>query len=124
MYTAILTAHLMLAIMIIVVVLLQRSEGSGLTPSDAQTFGNRRTAAHPLSRLTAILAALFMVTSLSLTLMGQRSAKPTSILDNLPASESSAVPNAPVSVPAGQPAAPANAAKPDAPAQPTVPVTK
>jgi preprotein translocase subunit SecG len=108
----------------VLVVLLQRSEGSGLTASDAQSFGARRAAAHPLARLTAVLATLFMITSLTLTIIGQRASKPSSILDAVPAAESSLPAKTPANSPTPSPAAENSVDKPAAPAQPTVPVTK
>lgn len=95
MYSLLIIAHLTIALAIIVVVLLQRSEGQTLGVSDAQAF-SRRAAVHPLSRLTAILAALFMATSLGLSVAGQRSHRPMSILDKAPApSQEEKAPEAP-----------------------------
>lgn len=95
MYSLLIIAHLTIACAIIVVVLLQRSEGQTLGVSDAQAF-SRRAAVHPLSRLTAILAALFMATSLGLSVAGQRSHRPMSILDKVPApSQEEKAPEAP-----------------------------
>jgi len=111
MYQAVLFAHLILAIMIVGIVLLQKSEGTNLNPSDTQ-FGARRAPPHPLSRMTAILAALFMGTSLTLTLIGQRAHKPASILD-APAVQA---PAAPTDKPADAP--------PPVPAAPAVPLNK
>ena len=105
MYSLLIIAHLTIAVAIIVVVLLQRSEGQTLGASDAQAFSSRRAAVHPLSRLTAILAALFMATSLGLSVAGQRSRHPSSILD--------------------QAAPPAQEEKaPESPAKPSVPIER
>ena len=95
MYTLLVAAHLTIAISIIIVVLLQRSEGQTLGVSDAQAF-SRRAAVHPLSRLTAILAALFMATSLGLSVAGQHGRNPMSILDKAaPPSQEEKAPESP-----------------------------
>jgi preprotein translocase subunit SecG len=122
MYYALLFAHLTIAILIVVVVLLQRSEGSSLQASDLQSFGTRRAAAHPLTRLTGILAFLFVVTSISLTLVQQRSHKPSSILDSVPV-ESKAPAVAPDATLPPKPEA-EKAPDPTKPPVPTVPVQK
>lgn len=113
MYVFLIVAHLCIALAIIAVVLLQRSEGSSLGMSDAQAFGARRTAAHPLARVTAVLAFLFMLTSIGLTMIAQHQDRPTSILDKMPAK----------STPAAPEAAP-KAEEPKAPAAPSVPMDK
>ena len=72
--------HLMLAIGIVILVLLQRSEGGALGIGGTSSFMTGREAANVLSRATAILAAGFVATSLLLAIL----AKPhgsTSILD-------------------------------------------
>ena len=94
-----------LAIGLIGVVLLQRSEGGGLgigSSGGAGSFMSVRGTANFLTRVTAILAALFMVTCLTLALLAKPNTAQKSIFDT-PA-PGSAVP-APV-MPA--PAAPAS----------------
>lgn len=102
MATLILVIHLLIAIALVGVVLLQRSEGGGLgMGSSSGGFMTGRGTANLLTRTTAGLAAAFFVTSITLTLIAQGSHKPVSPLD-LPSTSRTA--------PAGAPAAPADAA--------------
>ncbi|WP_404969412.1 preprotein translocase subunit SecG [Thalassospira profundimaris] len=91
MQTVILVIHLLLAIGLIAVILVQRSEGGGLGIGGGNSGGGNfgvmssRSAANLLTRTTAILAAAFMITSLALALLSNHRAAPTSILDQAPA---------------------------------------
>jgi preprotein translocase subunit SecG len=108
-----------LAIGLIGVVLLQRSEGGGLgigSSGGAGSFMSVRGTANFLTRVTAILAALFMITCLVLALLAKPNTAPKSIFDGpAPGTTAPAPPTpAPLTPP---PAAPAS----EAPALP-VPV--
>ncbi len=95
MQHVVIVIHLMLVLSLIGVVLLQRSEGGGLgigSSGGAGSFMSVRGTANFLTRVTAILAALFFTTSMLLAVMSHRSAAPKSILDTG------------ASAPAGQPA--------------------
>ncbi|HEC14356.1 MAG TPA: preprotein translocase subunit SecG [Rhodospirillales bacterium] len=89
MITVILVIHLLLAIALVGTILLQRSEGGGLGMGGGGGgdggmggFMTGRATANLLTRMTAILAAGFMTTSLILAIMsgGDRN-KGSSILD-------------------------------------------
>jgi preprotein translocase subunit SecG len=87
MQEVLLVVHLMLAIAIVVLVLLQRSEGGALGiggggGGGGGGFMTGRDAANLLTRLTAGFAALFMVTSLALTIIAQPEGQ-GSILDKV-----------------------------------------
>lgn len=107
--------HLFLAIALVGVILMQKSEGGALGIGGGGGMGGfltARGAANLLTRTTAILAALFICTSLALALIAsnQRSAQPRSIVD-----------------PPGRsgPATPGTApSQPPAPAQPPAPDKK
>ena len=76
--------HLFLAIALVGVILLQKSEGGALGIGGGGGMGGfltARGAANLLTRTTAILATLFICTSLALALMAsnKRSAQPRSI---------------------------------------------
>ena len=69
MQTILLVIHLLLAITLVIVVLLQRSEGGGLGIGGGGGGGpggmlSGRGAANILTRATAVLATLFIATSL------------------------------------------------------------
>ncbi len=93
MFNVIVVIHLILAISMIGIVLLQRSEGGGLGIGGGGGGGggmagflSGRGTASLLTRATAILAAAFMVTSLTLTVLASRTSAPRSLLDELPVS--------------------------------------
>jgi preprotein translocase subunit SecG len=117
--TVLLIIHLFVTLALIGVVLIQRSEGGGLGIGSSQGMGafmSGRGTANLLTRTTAVLAAIFMVLSLSMALLNRGGAGPThSILDN----PAPAAPAAPVGT--SKPAAPGGASKPAAPASPSAP---
>jgi len=96
METIILVVHLMLAIGLIGSVLLQQSEGGGLgIGGGGGSMGGLvsiRGTANFLTRATAVLAALFMTTSLTLAIMASQRTAPQSILDRPAATESAPAP--------------------------------
>ncbi|MGB7012046.1 MAG: preprotein translocase subunit SecG, partial [Pseudolabrys sp.] len=69
MQHVIIVIHLMLVLALIGVVLLQRSEGGGLGIGSSGGFMTSRGTANVLTRATAILAGLFFVTSLVLSIL-------------------------------------------------------
>ncbi len=103
MMTLLLVVHILLALALTGVVLVQRSEGGALGMGGGGGFMTARGQANLLTRTTAILAALFFLTSITLAfLSGSASTtRPRSILD--------------VPAPQTQPAAPAEPAKPSVP---------
>lgn len=109
----ILIVHLFLAIALVGVILMQKSEGGALGIGGGGGMGGfltARGAANLLTRTTAILATLFICTSLALALIAssKRTAQPRSIVDP-PSRSGPATPGttAPAQPPApGQPPAP------------------
>ena len=85
MQHVIIVIHLMLVLALIGVVLLQRSEGGGLGGmgggGGGSGFMSSRGTANVLTRATAILAALFFLTSLVLSILAGFNRKPTSIIE-------------------------------------------
>ncbi|MBW6505554.1 MAG: preprotein translocase subunit SecG [Rhodobacteraceae bacterium] len=83
MENVILTVHLILALLLIGVVLLQRSEGGGLGMGGGGGGGvmTGRQAANALSKLTWIFAIGFIITSISLTVIAARNASTASVVD-------------------------------------------
>jgi preprotein translocase subunit SecG len=117
MIILLLAVHILVAITLVGVILLQKSEGGalGMGGGGMSGFMTGRSTANLLTRATAILAAAFMTTSVLLVVMHNREHAPRSILEQgAPASpESPAVPPAP------QPQTP-----PAEPAQPSVPLAR
>jgi preprotein translocase subunit SecG len=70
MQTILIVIHLLIVVALITVVLLQRSEGGALgMGGGAGGFFTGRGQANALTRTTAILATLFFMTSLGLTIL-------------------------------------------------------
>lgn len=127
-----LVIHVLIATALIGVVLIQRSEtdGFGLGSGSGSNLMTGRAAANLLTRTTAILATLFIVNSLALSIMAARGGK-DSIVDSIVAEDAAApvVPMdekpaadkkaAPAVEKANQDRAKAPAADADAPAVPT-----
>jgi len=114
----ILGVHVLLALMIIGLVLLQRGKGAEAgagfgSGASGTVFGARGTSTL-FSKLTAVFAAMFFATSLTLAYLGARpSAEPTSVLERAAqeaAAAQHAAPATPPAAPAAPPAAPAPAA--------------
>lgn len=105
MITVLLVIHLMLTIALVVVVLLQRSEGGALGMGGGGGgmggFMTGRSAANLLTRTTGVLAAAFMLTSLTLSLMANSGPERRSIVEDIPVTTPAAQPETPK-----QPAAP------------------
>ena len=114
MIILLLAVHVLIAVALIGVVLLQKSEGGalGMGGGGMSGFMTGRTTANLLTRATAILAAAFMTTSALLVVMSNREHAPRSILEQStpPAPEAPAVP---------QPQTP-----PAEPAQPSAPLAR
>ena len=80
----VLILNIILAILLIGTILLQRSEGGALGIGDSQdTFVSSRSAGSFLTKMTAILATLFILTSISLTLMYKEKFSNTSDLEKI-----------------------------------------
>jgi preprotein translocase subunit SecG len=105
MNQVILIIHLFLAIALVAVVLLQRSEGGALGIGGGGFGGlmTGRASSNLLTRTTAVLAAGFIATSLLLAIVASYSRAPSSILDQPAATQ-------PV-----EPAVPVTPAEPSAP---------
>lgn len=85
MENVVLVIHLILALALIGVVLLQRSEGGGLGMGGGGGGGlvSSRGAATALGKITWGLAGAFIVTSLALTIFAAQNAADSSVLDRL-----------------------------------------
>ena len=114
MLILLLAVHILVAISLIGVVLLQKSEGGalGMGGGGMSGFMTGRSTANLLTRATAILAAAFMATSVLVVVLHNRERAPRSILEQ-GAPESPTIPAAP------QPPAP-----PAEPAQPSAPLAR
>ena len=118
LYYLVLILHLIACFFLIAVVLLQQGKGQDLASAfgggGTQAAFGPRGSATLLSRVTTGLAAVFMITSISLAVLKQ---KQTSVLDSIPAAASPTPATAPTNV-LGLPAAPAGSPATTAPAAP------
>jgi preprotein translocase subunit SecG len=142
MDTVLLVIHLMVAVALIGVIMLQRSEGGALGIGGSGGLMTGRGTANFLTRVTAMLAAGFFATSIALTLLSRYENRSHSILPVSPASSTTAptpassgpngralqplVPTSPAPSAPAAPAAPAGSAAPASPATPagSPPATK
>jgi preprotein translocase subunit SecG len=118
MSTIILVIHLIIAVALVAVVLLQRSEGGALGIGGGggggmSGFLTGRSTANLLTRTTAILAALFVITSLTLAKLSGGGVS-RSIFEQAPVPQTTA--------PAPSEAVPAP--PPEAPSAPSAPLAR
>ncbi|WP_306153399.1 preprotein translocase subunit SecG [Roseovarius sp. MMSF_3281] len=119
MENVVLIIHLLLALSLIGVVLLQRSEGGGLGMGGGgggATAG--RSAATAMGKLTWILATAFIVTSITLTIIAAQQSAGSSVLDRITDAPAPAATDDPTQPDAGDNLLPPSAGD-DAPLTPT-----
>lgn len=83
MENVVLIIHLILALGLVAVVLLQRSEGGGLGMGGGGGATAGRAAATAMGKVTWVLAIGFIITSISLTIIAAKNASGTSVIDQL-----------------------------------------
>jgi preprotein translocase subunit SecG len=113
--------HVMIALALIGVVMLQKSEGGalGMGGGGMSGFMTGRSTANLLTRTTAILAAAFFATSILLVMLSNSAHAPRSIVDEgAPPANSPLIPGPPAAPASPGPAAPAQPAPPAAPSAP------
>ena len=94
----ILILNIILAILLVVIILLQKSEGGALGLGASQeSFISSRSAGNFLTKVTAIIATLFIITSISLTIIGQKGISTSSVLEKVEEKQDSSEPEIPKS---------------------------
>ncbi len=84
MENVVLTIHLLLALALIGVVLLQRSEGGGLGMGGGGGGAiSSRSAATAMGKITWLLASAFICTSIALTIIAAQNSAGSSVLDRI-----------------------------------------
>lgn len=113
MTTVVLVFHIILAIAMVGIILIQKNEGGGLGMGSGTMGGlmSTRGTANLLTRTTAILAGLFFLTTLLLAILFKGAHKAQSILDHPDATKPAI--EVPVE-PAPSPITPENKAQPKA----------
>ncbi|MDE2577855.1 MAG: preprotein translocase subunit SecG [Hyphomicrobiales bacterium] len=126
MQTVLIVIHLLVVVALIVVVLLQRSEGGalGIGGGGVGGFFTGRGQSNALTRATAILATIFFLTSIALTVAASLNRSGKSIFENF--QPAATAPAKPGEVPAGgllNELQKLQDQKSGAPAQPAAPAT-
>ena len=94
----VLILNIILAILLIGSVLLQKSEGGALGLGVSQaSFVSSRSAGSFLTKSTAIIATLFIITSISLTIMSKENLPTKSVLESVEEQKTSSEPEIPKS---------------------------
>ena len=94
----ILVLNIILAIILVIVILLQKSEGGALGIGASQeSFISSRSAGNLLTKATAIIATLFIITSISLTIMAQKGISTSSVLEKVEEKQDPSEPQIPKS---------------------------
>ena len=86
METLVLTIHILIAVALVAVILLQRSEGGGLGIGGSSSGGGFMTArgtANLMTRATTFLAIGFFATTVILAILAGYSNEPASIVDEV-----------------------------------------
>ena len=97
MENILLTLNIIFAIILVILILLQKSEGGALGIGVSQdSFMYSRSAGNFLTKATAIIATLFIVCSLTLTIIGrQELPTSTSVIDKIEEKEDDSLPKIP-----------------------------
>ena len=94
----ILVLNIILAVLLVVIILLQKSEGGALGIGASQeSFISSRSAGNLLTKATAIIATLFIITSISLTIMAQKEISASSVLEKVEEKQDTSEPQIPKS---------------------------
>jgi|TARA_B100001964_G_scaffold114974_1_gene128219 preprotein translocase subunit SecG len=97
MENILLTLNIIFAIILILLILLQKSEGGALGIGVSQdSFMFSRSAGNFFTKATAIIATLFIVCSLSLTIIGRKDLPTsTSVIDKIEEEKDDSLPKIP-----------------------------
>ena len=94
----ILGLNIFLAVLLVLLILLQKSEGGALGLGVSQeSYVSSRSAGSFLTKATAIVATLFIITSISLTIISKKGISTSSVLDKVEEKEDSSEPQIPKS---------------------------
>ena len=97
MENILLTLNIIFAIILIILILLQKSEGGALGIGVSQeSFMFSRSASNFFTKATAIIATLFIICSLSLTIIGRKDLPTSSsVIDKIEEKEKDSLPKIP-----------------------------
>ena len=83
MENIILLIHIILAVILIIVILIQRAEGGALGIGGGSGGMTPRGTGDILTRITAIIATMFIITSITLAIISMQSSEKTINFDDL-----------------------------------------
>ena len=96
MENIILVLNIILAVLLVAIILLQKSEGGALGIGVSQdSFISSRSAGGFLTKATAVIATLFIITSISLTIMSKEEFPSSSVLEKIEEKEDLSEPQIP-----------------------------
>ena len=98
MENILLTLNIIFAVVLVILILIQKSEGGALGIGVSQdSFMFSRTAGNLLTKATAVFATLFIICSLSLTIIGRQElpTSSTSVIDKVEEKEDDSLPKVP-----------------------------
>ena len=97
MENTILVLNIILAVLLVAIILLQKSEGGALGLGVSQdSFVSSRSAGSFLTKATAVIATLFIICSLSLTIIGRKDLPTsTSVIDKVEEKQEDSLPKIP-----------------------------
>ena len=96
MENIILALDIILAVLLVAIILLQKSEGGALGLGVSQdSFISSRSAGGFLTKATAVIATLFIITSISLTIMSKEEFSGSSVLEKIEEKEDLSEPQIP-----------------------------
>ena len=94
----ILLINIVSAILLVIIILLQKSEGGALGIGASQeSFVSSRSAGNFLTKSTGIIASIFIITSLVVTILSQKEISRTSVLEKVQEKQESSEPEIPTS---------------------------
>jgi preprotein translocase subunit SecG len=94
----VLLSNVILAILLVLVILIQKSEGGALGLGVSQdSFVSSRSAGNFLTKTTVVIATLFIITSIALTIMSREQISSTSVLEKIEEKEDNNEPQIPES---------------------------
>ena len=98
MENVVLSFNIISAVLLVIVILIQKSEGGALGLGVSQdSFVSSRSAGNFLTKATAFLAAIFIITSITLTILSNEKIPTKSVLDIIEEKEESSEPTIPKS---------------------------
>ena len=98
MESIILVFNIILAVLLVIIILLQKSEGGALGLGASQdSFVSSRSAGNFLTKATAIIATLFIITSISLTIITREEISTLSVLEKVEEKQDPSEPQIPKS---------------------------